>query len=63
MTTNKTDNPPGRTSAPNPAGKPQAHEKEAQADKSGDERNPRDDRGRGDERSQQQGRGNDPDRG
>jgi hypothetical protein len=65
MTTNKNDNPPGRTSRPdNPDGKPQAHERlQAQGYKSGEERNPRNDRGQGNERTQKQGRGNDPDHG
>ncbi|MBW3551129.1 MAG: hypothetical protein KY442_10050 [Proteobacteria bacterium] len=65
MTTNKDSNPPGRTHQPNrPDRQPQAHERlQAQGYKDGEERNPRNDRGQGSERKQQQGRGNDPDRG
>lgn len=64
MTTNKDDNPQGRTSRPDRAdGQPQAFEREAARAKSGDERNPRNDRGQGSERTQAQGRGKDPDRG
>lgn len=66
MTTNKDDNRPRRThhQPDRPDRKPQAHERvQAQGYKSGEERNPRNDRGQGSERTQQQGRGNDPDRG
>lgn len=63
MTTNRDDNPQRRTSKPTKSGHPQAHERQQAAYKSGEERNPRNDRGQGNERKQQQGRGNDPDRG
>lgn len=65
MTTDRNDNPRGRTSRPDrPDGKPQAHERQRAAGyRDGDELNPRNDRGQGSERSQSQGRGNDDDRG
>jgi hypothetical protein len=65
MTTNKDDNPPRRVHPPDrPGAQSQAHERQqAQRYRSGEDLNPRNDRGQGDETTQAQGRGNDPDRG
>lgn len=61
MTTQRNDDPPGRTSRPGrPDARSQAHELQSpQAHRDAEQLNPRDDRGQGSEREQAQGRGND----
>ncbi len=65
MTTDRNDNPPGRTSPAGRAdGKPQAHGLQStHGYRDGEQLNTRDDRCQGPERTQQQGRGGDADRG
>lgn len=65
MTTDRTDNPPGRVSRPDRTdAQPQAHERQqAGRYRNADELDPRNDRGQGSERTQSQGLGNDDDRG
>lgn len=64
MTTNKDDNPPGRTIQAKRLQPQQQQQQQGPGPyRDADELDPHDARGHGDKRTQAQGRGNDPDRG